>query len=498
MAIKPVLEPRLCQACHKEEINPVSLRACSACKTVFYCNPTCQKSHWKEHKPNCLQNRVTDRTGIGPIASKAAKVAAESVIMQQLTADGTIKNVSSEADFTPGRPIIIDLMDELQRISRIPRQDLDRFRKEIYAEGHEFESQKGLDLLWVKIVKYRADNKKGSYPDVIRILKGSMACPKNLQGFISELQYCRKSLEELKNGFNRAPARYLEELRALAEGRTSDLTPLLARLDSLYARKLPDGCLGRRELDAAQINRLDPNYNMGFHLKGPLLGAFSDIKKVFQKHPNRLEVISRIENSQEQYVCCRRPFAKAQDLGIPTKELCRAFEAAHGDRLPQGSEVITVSYSLEGIPLSSYIMVLPRSVSASVPDDATDIYVQTPSRENHQVIMERLSSLVATVSRLNRGQFKDEETFLQNVEELSCRICFLYTHAGLYKGEIESIFTMQYIQQLIFALHGYTFTPLTDLYYMGRWAGVVDFNQGYHANLGLRLIKNDENAKSKP
>jgi hypothetical protein len=464
----------------------------------LYCNPACQKSHWRTHKASCLPKAATNQTDDAPIASTAAKVAAQSVVMQQLQADGTIKNVSSHADFSPGRSIIIDLMDELERISLMPRQELNRVRQEIYAEGHEFESHKGLDLLWVKIVKYYADNKKVSYQDVVRILKGSMACPKNLQQCIWELQDCRKSLEELKNGFNRAPARYLEELRALAEGRNSDLTPLLARLDSLYARKFPDGCLGRRELDAAQINRLDPNYNMGFHLKGPLLGAFSDIKKVFQKHPNRLEVISRIEHSQEQYVCCRRPFAQAQNLGIPTQELCRAFESAHGDRLPEGSELVTVAYSLEGIPLSSYIMVLPHSVSGSVPDDATDIYVQTPSRENHQLIMERLSSLVATVSRLNRGQFKDEETFLQNVEELSCRICFLCTHVGLYKGEIESIFTMQYIQQLIFALHGYTFTPLTDLYYMGRWAGVVDFNQGYHANLGLRLIKNDESSKNKP
>lgn len=498
MAIRPVLEFSSCAAYDTKQTEMVRLRACSACHTALYCNPTCQRSHWRTHKASCLPKGATNQTDDAPINSTAAKVAAQSVIMQQLTADGTIKNVSSEADFTPGRPIIIDLLDELERISLMPRQDLDRVRKEIYAEGFEFESEQGMDQLWLKIVQYYADNEHVPYTDVARMLKGKIPCPKHLKRFISELEDCRQSLEQMKNSLNRAPARYLEELRALAEGRNSDLTQLLARLDSLYARKFPDGCLGRRELDAAQINRLDPNYNIGFHLKGPLLGAFSDIKKYFQKHPHRLEFRSRIENSQEQYVCCRRPFAKAQDLGIPTKELCRAFEAAHGDRLPEGSEVITVSYSLEGIPLSSYIMVLPRSVSGSVPDDATDIYVQTPSRENHQVIMERLSSLVATVSQLNRRQFKNEEAFLQNVEELSARICFLYTHAGLYKGEIESLFTMQYIQQLIFALHGYTFTPLTDLYYMGRWASILDFNNGYHGNLGLRLIKNDENAKTKP
>lgn len=26
---------------------------CSRCKSVFYCNKRCQKSHWKAHKPNC-------------------------------------------------------------------------------------------------------------------------------------------------------------------------------------------------------------------------------------------------------------------------------------------------------------------------------------------------------------------------------------------------------------------------------------------------------------
>ena len=36
--------------------------------------------------------------------------------------------------------------------------------------------------------EYYADNKKVSYQDVIRILKGSMACPKNLQGYHANLE----------------------------------------------------------------------------------------------------------------------------------------------------------------------------------------------------------------------------------------------------------------------------------------------------------------------
>ena len=30
-----------------------SKRWCAGCRKVVYCGPTCQKAHWKDHKPNC-------------------------------------------------------------------------------------------------------------------------------------------------------------------------------------------------------------------------------------------------------------------------------------------------------------------------------------------------------------------------------------------------------------------------------------------------------------
>ena len=37
-----------CSVCHSP-----ALYRCSSCKTAIYCSETCQKSHWKSHKPVC-------------------------------------------------------------------------------------------------------------------------------------------------------------------------------------------------------------------------------------------------------------------------------------------------------------------------------------------------------------------------------------------------------------------------------------------------------------
>jgi hypothetical protein len=38
-----------CECCGHEG----TLKKCSGCKKVYYCDATCQRSHWKTHKPNC-------------------------------------------------------------------------------------------------------------------------------------------------------------------------------------------------------------------------------------------------------------------------------------------------------------------------------------------------------------------------------------------------------------------------------------------------------------
>ena len=45
----PLREPE-CAFCHSKT---GTLKRCSGCKRVFYCSKKCQKSHWKEHKPEC-------------------------------------------------------------------------------------------------------------------------------------------------------------------------------------------------------------------------------------------------------------------------------------------------------------------------------------------------------------------------------------------------------------------------------------------------------------
>ena len=48
--LKEYLKPKidLCSKCCKEGTN-----VCSRCRTVYYCSPECQKSHWKTHKLVC-------------------------------------------------------------------------------------------------------------------------------------------------------------------------------------------------------------------------------------------------------------------------------------------------------------------------------------------------------------------------------------------------------------------------------------------------------------
>ncbi|KIO26052.1 hypothetical protein M407DRAFT_243859 [Tulasnella calospora MUT 4182] len=50
-----VLVTRECANCHQVEKAGKSMMTCSRCKTVFYCNPKCQKEHWRTHKIFCKE-----------------------------------------------------------------------------------------------------------------------------------------------------------------------------------------------------------------------------------------------------------------------------------------------------------------------------------------------------------------------------------------------------------------------------------------------------------
>ena len=42
-----------CFLCQKEGRSP-PLQKCSQCEVAYYCGKTCQKAHWKKHKPVCI------------------------------------------------------------------------------------------------------------------------------------------------------------------------------------------------------------------------------------------------------------------------------------------------------------------------------------------------------------------------------------------------------------------------------------------------------------
>ena len=42
-----------CFNCQKEGRSP-PLRKCMQCEVVYYCSKTCQRGHWKVHKPACI------------------------------------------------------------------------------------------------------------------------------------------------------------------------------------------------------------------------------------------------------------------------------------------------------------------------------------------------------------------------------------------------------------------------------------------------------------
>ena len=46
----PPLKEAECAYCHSKE---GTLKRCLGCKRIVYCSKTCQKNHWREHKPDC-------------------------------------------------------------------------------------------------------------------------------------------------------------------------------------------------------------------------------------------------------------------------------------------------------------------------------------------------------------------------------------------------------------------------------------------------------------
>lgn len=51
-----------CGKCLKKPRGEDKFKVCSRCKSISYCCVDCQKTHWKEHKPNCSENMTRTKT----------------------------------------------------------------------------------------------------------------------------------------------------------------------------------------------------------------------------------------------------------------------------------------------------------------------------------------------------------------------------------------------------------------------------------------------------
>ncbi|OQR82752.1 hypothetical protein ACHHYP_15560 [Achlya hypogyna] len=49
---------RRCAACDKKAPAGTELKRCTRCQCVFYCDATCQRTHWKAHKVNCVDPKT--------------------------------------------------------------------------------------------------------------------------------------------------------------------------------------------------------------------------------------------------------------------------------------------------------------------------------------------------------------------------------------------------------------------------------------------------------
>lgn len=66
----PILDLLPCAYCDVLELAPKSYKKCSACRSVQYCSPQCQKSHWKSHKQDC-KNSPSQKENVAVVADKA-------------------------------------------------------------------------------------------------------------------------------------------------------------------------------------------------------------------------------------------------------------------------------------------------------------------------------------------------------------------------------------------------------------------------------------------
>ena len=95
---------KLCAVCGKPGVS-----SCSACRREFYCGPTCQRSHWSEHKRECtgrckLRYAGTVADGHGDAKRETEYEFKEAIQSKTLARDWT--------DPQKGSPMIQNLIDK--------------------------------------------------------------------------------------------------------------------------------------------------------------------------------------------------------------------------------------------------------------------------------------------------------------------------------------------------------------------------------------------------
>ena len=85
---KAAQPPSVCAGCGKEGTD---YNRCSSCKAVHYCSRTCQRAHWREHKPKCHRPMTTQE------------------MQRAMEADGRVVGAAGEAKAASGKwwPVVI-------------------------------------------------------------------------------------------------------------------------------------------------------------------------------------------------------------------------------------------------------------------------------------------------------------------------------------------------------------------------------------------------------
>jgi len=60
-----------CSYCGK--VSDKALNKCSRCRVAEYCNATCQKAHWKDHKTECKKPETTAGVDVNKIIDHIRK-----------------------------------------------------------------------------------------------------------------------------------------------------------------------------------------------------------------------------------------------------------------------------------------------------------------------------------------------------------------------------------------------------------------------------------------